>query len=368
MLTRLYLNNFRCFVNFEYRPARRELIMGPNGSGKSSLLSALHLLRQFAIDGTSPEIPNLLAHRTRWAKTDEITLEIEADLGGGIYDYQVVVDAWGNPPRARVAFEILHFDRKPIFDFTNGEVQLYNDRFVRQAAYPFDWSRPALATIVERADNQKLTRFKAWLDKTQCFRINPFAMEARAEGEQLSPSWDLSNLAAWYRHLVQAYPEQSAALMTSLRESLDGFAFLRLDPFGENVRLLAAEFGGAGGSSTKYYLNELSDGQRCLIGLYTILHFVVAKGGTVLLDEPDNFVSLREIQPWLTAATDMVEDSKGQVIIISHHPEIINQWAPASGVQFTREGAGPVRVRKFPGDSSSCLPPSELIARGWERE
>jgi predicted ATPase len=36
MLTRLYIDNFRCFVKFEYGPARTQLILGANGSGKSS--------------------------------------------------------------------------------------------------------------------------------------------------------------------------------------------------------------------------------------------------------------------------------------------------------------------------------------------
>ena len=53
---------------------------------------------------------------------------------------------------------------------------------------------------------------------------------------------------------------------------------------------LAAEFGPTDGKTTKFYFNELSDGQRCLISLYTVLHFVLSKGGTVLLDEPDNFL------------------------------------------------------------------------------
>ena len=43
MLTRLYIDNFRCFVNFEYRPAARELILGRNGSGKTT--AATRLLR-----------------------------------------------------------------------------------------------------------------------------------------------------------------------------------------------------------------------------------------------------------------------------------------------------------------------------------
>ena len=112
----------------------------------------------------------------------------------------------------------------------------------------------------------------------------------------------------------------------------------------------------------------LTLGQRCLICLYAILHFVVGRGFTILLDEPENFISLREIQPWLMAMADAVDEGKGQVFLISHHPEILNQWAPDFGVQFVREGVGPVRVREFQGASESSLTPAELVARGWELE
>jgi len=114
-----------------------------------------------------------------------------------------------------------------------------------------------------------------------------------------------------------------------------------------------------------FNFGELSEGQRCLICLYAILHFVLAKGHTVILDEPDNFISLREIQPWLMAAEDAVEDSGGQVLIISHHPEIINQWATSGGVQFVRDGFGLARVEDFRHEPDYGLEPAELVARGW---
>lgn len=118
-----------------------------------------------------------------------------------------------------------------------------------------------------------------------------------------------------------------------------------------------------------FFFDELSDGQRCLICLYTILHFVLAQGGaTVVIDEPENFISLREIQPWLTAVSDVIEESHSQIILISHHPELINQWAPGCGVQFVREPLGPVRVVPFRGEPDSGISPAELIARGWEHE
>ena len=145
------------------------------------------------------------------------------------------------------------------------------------------------------------------------------------------------------------------------------FEQLNLVHAGEGVQVLYAEFL-RDRKKIKVAFGELSDGQRCLICLYAILHFRVAFGGTVIIDEPDNFIALREIQPWLMGIEEMADDHKGQVILISHHPEILNQWAPAYGVQFVRDGAGPVRVEKFKGDPESPLSAAELVARGWDRE
>ncbi|HEX4231115.1 MAG TPA: hypothetical protein VHZ07_20730 [Bryobacteraceae bacterium] len=47
MLTRIFIDNFLCFANFEYRPGRKQLLLGGNGGGKSSLLNAIRDLKQF---------------------------------------------------------------------------------------------------------------------------------------------------------------------------------------------------------------------------------------------------------------------------------------------------------------------------------
>ena len=367
MLTRLYIDNFRCFVKFEYRPGSQELILGRNGSGKSSLCDAVLLLRQFVVNGGLFDQFLVLGQRTRWLDQDQITFELEVELEGGQYVYRLVIEPWGDPARSRAASETLHLGERPLFEFTDSEVQLYTDLFEPKVAYEFDPHRSALATIIPRGDNKRLIRFKDWLNRFCCFRINPWKMEHKAERPDLYPNTDLSNIAAWYSHLIQDDPKQNAALLADLRESIEDFDFLQLEAVA-TYRVLVAEFHRGGGRANKIWFYELSDGQRCLICLYMILHFVVAKGGTVVLDEPDNFISLREIQPWLMALSDAIEESHGQVLLISHHPEIINQWAPTSGVQFIRDETGSVRVEKFRGDPDSGLPPAELVARGWDRE
>ena len=56
-------------------------------------------------------------------------------------------------------------DGKPLFEFKRGEVQLYHDDHQPGPAYSFDWSVSALATIVPRPDNTKLTAFKEWVER-----------------------------------------------------------------------------------------------------------------------------------------------------------------------------------------------------------
>jgi hypothetical protein len=61
-----------------------------------------------------------------------------------------------------------------------------------------------------------------------------------------------------------------------------------------------------------------------------------------------------------------VDAGEGQALLISHHPEIINQWAVDCGIRFYRDNVGPVRTQAFLPDGQHTLSPAELIARGME--
>ncbi len=87
---------------------------------------------------------------------------------------------------------------------------------------------------------------------------------------------------------------------------------------------------------------------------------------TVLIDEPDNFISIREIQPWLENLNDICDEQDKQALIISHHPEIVNRMARGSELWFSRQAGAHVVVKPFPQIAE--LPPAEVMARGWENE
>lgn len=367
MLTRIYIDNFRCFANFEWRLGRRQLIMGANGAGKSSLLDAILLIRRLVTLGQDLDSQKILPHRTLWMSQTNLTYEFEASLDDSSYVYQLVIGSHGEPQRAFIVLERLTAGGKIVFNFEGGAVRLFDDQRQDWVAYPFDHHRSALATITEAKVNQNIARFRKWFRNLLCFRIDPFAIKTQANVEESYPWRDLSNFSAWYRHLRLSHRDEDDSLHQSLRNVFDGFKSLQFEDFGSGTRLLQAEFV-QDGRSLRLAFNQLSDGQKCLIGLYAILHFVIAKGHTVILDEPDNFIALREIQPWLSEVSASLDEGRGQVLIISHHPELLDQWAPDYGVRFVREGMSPVRVKEFSGQGYSMLTPSEIVARGWENE
>jgi energy-coupling factor transporter ATP-binding protein EcfA2 len=146
MLTRLYIDNFRCFVGFEYRPGRTNLILGRNGSGKSSMLDALLSLRQFAARGDRAGDVFSLSQRTLWNDRPYQTFEIEATINGLCYRYRLVIEPSDDPPRPRVASETISLNETTLLEFTSGNVHLYGDR-PAPFIYPLERDRSALLTV-----------------------------------------------------------------------------------------------------------------------------------------------------------------------------------------------------------------------------
>ena len=142
------------------------------------------------------------------------------------------------------------------------------------------------------------------MDTNHCFKIDAYEdkMEETADSILLMPDYEMEYMASWYRHLNESDPDGMDAFRASMREVLADFQNLRLSSEDDGVKKLRADFVSPAHGKLTVSLHELSDGQRVLLALYMILHFLIAKGHTVFIDEPDNFISLREIQPWLLAA------------------------------------------------------------------
>jgi len=370
MLTRLEIDNFRCFEGFVWEPARKQLILGANGCGKSSMMDALENLRRFVAGDAKVEVLFPLRERTKWLDRPWQKFCLQATIDNVPYAYELIIGAGGDPRKPFVELERLDCGGgAESVRFERGHVTIDagfdGGGFEPSTSYPLDSSRSAISSLGGEATDLA-TRFRSWMGTMLCFRLNPFAMVSRAAGEDAEPKRDLSNFAEWYRSQYQSYPKRAQSLFKDLEETLDGFDSIVLQDAAEGVRLLNVLFQRTGDKPASFKFNELSEGQRCLICMYSILHFVLVQGRTVIIDEPESFVSLREMQPWLMTASDICDDSHGQLVLMSHHPELIDQWAPPYGMRFLRDGAGPVYVKAWTGVPESSLSAAELVARGWE--
>lgn len=366
MLKRLYIDNFRCFVNFEFKPERKQLLLGPNGSGKSSLLTAIRFIKEFVEERGRPLSQS---SRTRWSNRPIQVFEIEALIEEATFEYRVEIRYSPELRLPSIKLETLKVSGQPIFELVEGKVRFFPDG--GSASIALHWEANESTLHLAQFSNRQVGRFVEWLQAMHCFQIDAYEgkMEDTADTILKMPDFELEYLAQWYLNCVQEDPEGVGYLQASLRETLTGFEQLRFTREKDGVNRLHADFKDSSGRRATFSIEELSDGQRCLIALYMILHFLIAKGHTVFLDEPDNFIALREIQPWLLAAEDAVQERKGQLILISHHPEILNQWAHEYGIQLYREENGQVAPpRQYKTSYDEVLQPAEIVARGWENE
>ncbi len=370
MLKRIYIDNFKCLVNFDLTVDRINLLLGPNGSGKSSIFEVLHRVRAF-ISGDE-KIPSLFRanDRTRWQNSPVQTFELDVEGNGGLYRYELAVEQQYSHLPPRVKHERLSLDGHSLLTFETGEVQLFRDNFTTGPKYSFDWSLSAVASILPRPDNTKLTWFKEWVKRIVIVQVLPTQMTAESSQEEARLSRQAENFASWYRYLSQDQG-QAIGITDILRQTLPGFDHFKFTEAGDK-RILKASFVSADNNHPdEYRLDELSDGQRALMVLYSLLTLGNKDHYLLCIDEPENFLALPEIQPWLVSLYDLCNSAPGyvQALLISHNPEVINYLlASPIGYWLERQHNGPTRVHRISDQSGAGLSPSELVARGWLNE
>lgn len=368
MLKRLHVDNYRCFVNFRLEFQELTLLLGPNGAGKSSVLDVLNGLRQL-LNGTA-KVTDPVAFPTRsltrWQQNSTQVFEVVAEVEkGDELTYRLEIQHERETRRARISLETLTSAGQPLFECRNGEVQLYKDSHEKGPTYSADWSESALARVAARPANRRLTRFLALMRGLSVCALDPKRFLADSVSEDPVLLVDGSNVASWYRHQTLERQDLIPQVTETLREVMTDFQAIRLEKVGVDARALMVSFRN-GERHYELRLDELSDGQRATIALYALIR-LAGPEDVLFLDEPDNYLALSEIQPWLMALSDACGERPRQAVICSHHPEALDYLGPASGVLLKREPTGTIstrRVSEIPNPEPLKL--SEVFARGWE--
>lgn len=379
MLKKIYIHNFKCFVNFEIELDNINLLLGNNGSGKTTLFEVLLKLQQLICSNRRvDEQPEMFssADLPRMGYASNIQrFELQLDGNGGLYAYVVEIEHDPNKELVRICTESLTWNEQPLYEFKietdkygyqKGEARLYNDAQTHHDGihYQVDWARSGLGSIYERHDNTKLIWFKKRMAQFFIVQLNPFVMQSECRREESHPQRDLSNYAAWFAYLNNQERRGVSKLEKELAKILDGFDIFNLSSLSES-KLLKLEFTYADKKTVAYKFSEMSTGQKALIALYTLLYCLPKTDYTLCLDEPENFLALPEIQPWLHTFYQQCEKNGGQGLLISHHPQLINYLASDKGIWLSGENQI-IRAQKITQQSDkSGLSIAELIELKW---
>jgi predicted ATPase len=357
-------------VNFELRLGELGLLLGTNGSGKSSVLEVLRALREILSGSVKVADPVAFPSNTltSWQNGPMQAVEIEVELAAaGALTYRLEIEHEQERGLARVVLERLSAARGPLFVFERGTVQLYRDDHSTGPRFSGDWSESWLARFHGHRDNPRPSAFLDFMRRIVVGSVLPQGILAETRGEDVALARDCSNFTSWFRGMLQERPDVLQKLTEVLAQSIDGFSDMRLEKVGSDARVLMVTFT-HGGKPYQLRLDEISDGQRALIVLYSILYFTASQEYAIFLDEPDNHLALAEIQPWLMALSDASGERVSQAVLCSHHPELIDYLGADYGILLDRDSSGPVTVRSLADHRvDGGLRLSEVIARGWER-
>jgi predicted ATPase len=366
MLKSLYIDNYKCFSAFDIKFESLRLLLGANGSGKSSLMDCLSRVQRLIGSRAALDTCFTWDSRTKWDGRLSQSVKLVVEISAREYEYDLVIEHNETKGRlCRIKHEGLSESGKPLFEFDMGEVQLFRDDFSAGPVYGSDWSYSALSTISGRPDNTKLSSFKDFMASMRFLRLNPDSIEEETDGEVEQLDSAGTRYPSWFSFLNDERPESIRELERHLREVLPGFRYFRLAKSGGSRKSLIAVFAAEdSGVEVAYALDELSTGQRALIILYTLL-CASNRGSFTMIDEPENFIALPELQPWALEVLESAEGGKGQWLLLTHHPELLDLLADRHGIWLTRDANGPVRKADPPSINGSALRLSELVARGW---
>ncbi|MEA5619430.1 AAA family ATPase [Cronbergia sp. UHCC 0137] len=367
MLKRIYIDNFNCLVDFELKFDSINLFLGNNGAGKSTVFEALRRIQHFVLGFSKVEGVFLSFNCTRWQKVQTQRFELEIDGNGGNYEYLLTIEH--DSHRSYVKHEQVLFNDQVLLNFSMGEVQIFDDNYSHIITYPFEWSQSILPFLQQAHNTTKLTWFKKRMERFILVKIVPSQISGSSEQEQMLLNSTMDNYFSWYRYISRDQGKV-AELMNCLKGVLDGFIGFKFLPFNDGKVFLSLAFSSKKNKNEilNYSFDELSDGQKIIIVLYTLLYCTKSEDYTICIDEPENFLALPEIQPWLTELYDFCSENQIQALLISHHPVLINYLlASPIGYWFERESNAPVKVKKISNQEAenTGLAISELIERGW---
>src|SRR5882672_4782246 len=262
MLQRLYIHNFRCLENFELPVSGQSsvLLIGKNGSGKTTVALALEILQRI---GRGTNRVGDLVQPKDLARGPEVPIrfEIEVELDGTIYEYNIAFEFPDGFKELRVQEEKLAMGGKQVYNRELAQVHLARAEPEKEADFRIDWHLVALPIIQEQSTDDPIFVFKQWLARMLILRPTPGSILGDSKEETLQPNIQVTDFGAWFSGLLAHAPSAYTKIDDYLKQVMPDLKDIKNPVVGKDFRSLEVQFSNDQGTITIPFV-DLSDGEK----------------------------------------------------------------------------------------------------------
>lgn len=333
MIRRLYIDNYRCFRNFQLKldDLPCSMIIGGNGVGKSTIAEVLSVFRGIGsgvadINALMPRnvrrVGTLDEVKTAGGKSDVVSLEIEVGDGESVWVYSLVFGSVGM--KYEVVDETLMCGERKLFD---------------RSQHLLSRTSVGLAVMADAKGETGIRRFQDLLKSIVVVRPTPRMMvdESMLSDEPLKV--DCSNFASWIFSLLSSNTATSERFREYMTCVMPDFVGITRSPTECSGSALIVQFKtDRKDEIISYSFDLLSDGEKCQFVAGAMIASNLAEDNLVCFwDEPDNYITTAEIDNLLPALCNSFS-KRGQLIVTSHSREAILAFGENEVLSFRRAG------------------------------
>ena len=352
MIRRLYLDGYKAFVNHTIEFDRLVFLAGGNGTGKSGHFDAVEAVRNLVVEGKPVAEcfpPSCFSQFSKplGGENAKIVVEMDLEVLSLRLTYRIVVERL--PSGVEVVSELLKSSHETFYEYEAGVAKIGSFR-KSPTELTISSQRSGLPMFSMEKTGGGRGLFLAELTYVYLLRLNPWTFIDGSSPASAYMKRDGSNLARWLANQMADFTK-AAKIVDRWTRALGVPVNPRFvnSPEG-NVFELELRYGG---ETQTARLSDLSEGQRCLLAIHALLADVETSGGTLLLDEPDNFLSYAEVQGLIGEIQNASLQEGAQIVVASHNPALMRELGGVYGVRFYRDRAnGHVRYTDLAKESA----------------
>lgn len=294
MIRRIYIDNYKCFANFEIKLGGLpcSMIIGADGVGKSTLAEVMGIFRALVVDGKSPAeliSPRAVSQLKRTPDAPTIiTLELEIGDENSVWLFRLIFTVKGS---------IVSEAKSSIL--MDGQAVLLDDR-----------------------DGTLGARARSLLMNVLVVKFQPTLASGEVGLGSCSLARDASNFANWFHEVIRPNLGAYALFIEHMSGFIPGFSGADAADDGQGGQMLVVRIE-IEGQDMVIPFGLLSDGEKCQMLAGALIAFnEMQTEVSVFWDEPDNYITTAEIA-YLMPAMCHSFARRGQFIATSHSREAI---------------------------------------------